>query len=117
MNPSWALAHPQRKGRIVPPGVGYAPAVRLSGSFKAAAITAAITGVLALLAYNGVESDPECGGKWGYVVKDATTCGRDPYVFVSQVLGAICALCVIAMIRGLIVYRRQQKASGFASQP
>lgn len=81
--------------------------MKLATSFKVAAAIAVASGILALLAYNAVETHEACG-KWGYVVKDATTCERDPAVLASQVLGAICGVCVLAMVRGVLAYRRER---------
>jgi len=81
--------------------------MRFGTSFKVAAVVAVMAGALGLLAYNAVETDDVCG-KWGYVVKDATTCEKDPTVLLSQILGIICGLCVLSMIRGVMAYRRER---------
>lgn len=73
-------------------------------SFKVAGAVAAISGVLALVLYNAVRTDPECG-KWGYVIRDASTCVKDVAVTGSQVFGLICGVCVLGMIRGILAAR------------
>jgi hypothetical protein len=47
-----------------------------------------------------------CDNKWGYVVKDATTCQRDGTAILAMGLGLGFGFCAIVVARSLIAARR-----------
>lgn len=78
----------------------------------AAGVVAVTLGALALWAESSAATIPECDNKWGYIVKDATTCERDPLAILAMVLGVGFAMCALTAIEAILRMRRERQAFG-----